>query len=86
MTFPGGTITLPSQLLSTNMSGPTRVHPPEPPIGLTRITDAALMRLADNLATLMEEHAAKPGGVTPGLRDYIDLLTLQVEQEIMRRM
>lgn len=86
MIFPGGTVSIPTRLLNPGLSGRAQVHPPEPPIGLTRITDAALMRLAENLATLMEEHSAKPGGVTPGLRDYIDLLTLQVEQEVMRRM
>lgn len=89
MTFPGGSVSLPSTLLSTGMSGPQRVHAPEAPDSYAKLTDAALERLAENLMAFMEEHAREAdqgGGLTPGLRDYTDLLWMQVTRELMRRM
>lgn len=90
MNFPAGHVAMPNELLLSGMSGPKLVQPPEQPTAIgPRMTDAALFRLADNLATLMESFAneeEKPGGVTPSLREYVELLTLQVEREIMRRM
>lgn len=89
MTFPGGECSLPPTLLSSGMSGAQHIHAPEAPANYAKLTDAALLRLADNLAAFMEEHAREAdqgGGMTPGLRDYTDLLWMQVTRELMRRM
>lgn len=89
MDFAGGSVPLPGALTLSGMSGPTRVHAPEQPASMARMSDRALARLADNLATLMEQMATderKPGGVSPSLREYVELLELQVTTELMRRM
>lgn len=84
MTFPGGTISLPTTLLNPGKSGAMQVHPPEQPTGFARMSDAALFKLADNLATMLETET--PETMAPALREYIDLLSMQVAGEMMRRM
>lgn len=89
MTFPGGSVDLPTTLLSSGMSGAQRIHEPEQPSPMSRMTDAALERLAENLLKLLDQHhdaERKQGGVNPGLHEYIDLLWMQVTDELMRRM
>ena len=89
MTFPGGSVDLPPVLRLSGMSGAQRIHAPEAPAPMSRMTDAALERLAENLLTLLEQHPdeeRKQGGINPGLHEYIDLLWMQVTEELMRRM
>ena len=86
MNFPAGEVSLPTTLLSTNMSGPARIAPAEQPTPYARLSDAALERLAENLAGELEKLDAKPGGLTPSVADYYALLQMQVAGEMMRRM
>lgn len=84
MKFPGGHTALPPQLLASGKSGPAQVSEPEKPVPLTRMSDAALARFADDLTTLLETESRDD--MDPRLADYIDLLCIQVEREVMRRM
>lgn len=88
MNFPSGErVSLPPRLLNPGLSGSRQVHPPEPPVSLSRINDAALMRLGEDLAKLMEGFASeeKQGGLSPSLREYVELLEMQVTEEVLRR-
>lgn len=87
MQFPSGEqVALPSTLLNPGKSGPTQVHAPEQPTPYARLSDAQLERLAENLAGELEQLDAKPGGLTPSVADYYELLQMQVAGEMMRRM
>lgn len=84
MTFPGGHVALDMPLLASGRSGSTQVTPPEQPVPLTRMSDDALFRFAEDLATLLATE--ERDDANPQLADYIDLLCVQVEREFMRRM
>lgn len=83
MRFPGGDAPIPSELLSSGKSGSQQVAAPEKPVPLTRMSDAALFRLGDELATLLETEVMED--TEAELVEYIDLLVTQVEQELLRR-
>lgn len=84
MNFPGGACRLPAELLASGKSGPRQIAAPEQPVPLTRMSDRALFKFADELATLLETESRDDA--SPQLVDYIDLLTTQVEQELLRRL
>lgn len=83
MNFPGGTVTIPGQLLLSGKSGPTQLTAPKQHVPLTRMSDSALLTFADEMLQIMAEG---PDTATPELCDYLQLLCLQVEREIMERM
>lgn len=86
MNFAGGTVPLPSDLTCSGLSGTTQVAPPEQPAPLSRMTDRALFRLADNLAALVEAEVVASGeNVSEQLVEYCELLMSQCEAELMRR-
>jgi hypothetical protein len=84
MMFPGGSVSLPSELLASGRSGSAQVELPEKPVSLSRMSDDALFRFAEDMATLLATEDRD--GVDSRLADYIDLLCVQVEREVMRRM
>ena len=83
MEFIGGTAQLPTEQTCSGQSGTQQVWPPEPPIGLTRMSDAALARFATDMLSLMENES--PDDMTPELREYVMLLTGQCQEEMLRR-
>jgi hypothetical protein len=83
VTFAGGEVTLPDELLLSGKSGSRQVSPPERFEPLARMSDAALEKLSNDLLTLLESETRTDGDER--LADYIDLLSLQCMREVMRR-
>ncbi len=84
MNFPSGiNVSIPGQLLLSGKSGPKQLQAPEQPVPLARMTDSQLLTFADEMLQIMAEG---PDESAPELNDYIELLCLQVQREIMSRM
>lgn len=83
MTFPGGTVSIPDALTCNGTSGAQQLWPAEQPRALDRLTDDQLERLSLDMLTLMDTE--DPDELSPGLADYIMLLTTQLQDEIQRR-
>ena len=84
MNFPSGIpVQIPGELLFSGKSGVQQVKPPEQPVPLSRMTDAALERLANDMLALLESETRD--ATDTRLTDYIDLISLQCMQEINRR-
>jgi hypothetical protein len=73
MNFPGGHCALDMPLLATGRSGVTQVTPPEQFEPLARMSDAALIRFADEMQTLAGHDE------DGNLGEYIQLLHLQCQ-------
>lgn len=86
MNFPGGSVAIDMPLLASGKSGTAQVQPPEQPVQLSRMTDAQLMRFAAEMIALLESESRGDGESDSRLVEYIDLLAIQCEREIMRRM
>jgi hypothetical protein len=83
MNFPGGNVALPDSLLASGKSGQSQVDAPEQPVPLSRMSDAALMAFATDMIALLESESRDESD--PRLVDYINMLSLQCEREIMSR-
>lgn len=83
--FPGGNVSLPDELLLSGKSGTRQILTPEQPVPLSRMTDAQLFRFASSMVVLLESEWSRDDEDTR-LTDYINLLSIQCEREIMRRM
>jgi hypothetical protein len=83
--FAGGEVSLPDELLSSGMSGPSRITPPEQPVPLSRMNGAALMRLYDELGALVKLEIEADGGAMSELTEYMLLLVKQAGGELARR-
>lgn len=84
MNFPSGIpVQIPGELLFSGKSGVQQVKPPEQPVPLSRMTDAQLMTFAADMIALLESESRDESDAR--LVEYIDLLALQCEREIMRR-
>ena len=84
MNFPSGIpVSLPDELLLSGKSGVHQIAPAEQPVPLSRMTDDQLMTFAADMIALLESESRDESD--PRLVEYIDLLSLQCEREIMRR-
>ena len=84
MQFPSGLpVTIPGELLLSGKSGTAQVQPPEQPVPLSRMTDAQLLRFAQDMLVLLESESRPDSD--PRLTEYIDLLSAQCMAEINRR-
>jgi hypothetical protein len=82
--FPSGIpVTIPGELLLSGRSGAAQVTAPEQPVPLSRMTDEQLTRFAADMIALLESESRDESDTR--LVEYIDLLSLQCEREIMRR-
>lgn len=70
------------KLTSSNRTGinGAQLHPPEQPVPLQRMSDAALLQLASELATI-GGNETEPSGV----QEYANLVLLQAQRELMER-
>lgn len=87
MNFPGGHCPLEMPLLATGLTGINgpQVQPAEEYLPLRRMSDAALFTFAADMANLLAVESCSYEPVDSRLQDYISLLSLQCEREIMER-